>query len=366
MNTKTEPVRHEARQQALQRQLNAHKTPFLVVTRPANIFYLTGFRGSAGIAIIGMKEAVLFVDPRYTLQSREQAHGVEIIETGASLLRTAGKWLRKRRAMRIGFEGEHLTVAQLERLRDAGPPSARWKPQDGVIEGLREVKDESEIELIRESCRLTSAAFEEVLPLVRPGISERDLASELDFRMMRRGADGPAFETIVASGARGALPHARPAAKLLVAGELVILDLGAILGGYAADMTRTVYLGAPGRKAQFLYKSVLRAQGDAIASLGASVQAGTVDAAARRRLARNNLNQLFTHSTGHGLGVEVHERPRIGKGERSRIPAGSVVTIEPGIYIEGWGGIRIEDSVLVSETGAEILTAAAKDRWFTG
>ncbi|MGH9344149.1 MAG: M24 family metallopeptidase [Terriglobia bacterium] len=364
MKAKPDSRFFDARQRRLRAQLDTRGLPFLVVTKPANVFYLTGFRGSAGVVVFGPSDAMLLVDPRYTIQAAEQARGAEVKEVTVGLFHAAGRRLQKLRARRIGFEDAHLTVGEFRRLRKEGPPDAAWKPAGGVIEDLRVVKDDHEIEQVRSACRLTSEAFEEVLPQVRPGVLERDLASELDFRMRRKGADGTAFETIVASGPRAALPHARPLAKPLKAGELVIFDLGAILGGYAADMTRTVYLGVPGKRVRFIYQAVLEAQQEAIRALHPGMKAGKVDAAARRGLAAKKLDKFFTHSTGHGVGIEIHERPSIGKREQSSISAGSIVTVEPGIYIEGFGGIRIEDTVLVGAAGVEILTPAAKDRWW--
>jgi len=353
----------EVRQKALRQRMATRKLPLLMVTKPANIFYLTGFRGSAGITIWSDSEALLLVDPRYTLQAQEQALGVEVVEVRDGLLRAAGRWFKKRREKRAGFEESFLTWVEFQALRRGSPAAMKWLPAGSLLENLRMVKDDLEISQIRKACRLTAEVYEEIAGEVRPGISEKDIAVELEFRMRRRGAEGAAFETIVASGARAALPHARASAKLLGPGELVILDLGAILGGYMADMTRTLYLGAPDRRVRLLYRSVLSAQERAMEDLQAGVKAQEVDAAARRSLARQGLADRFTHSTGHGVGIEIHEPPRLGKSEKKRIPAGAVVTVEPGIYLKGFGGIRIEDTVLVTETGNEILTRAAKDRW---
>ncbi|MGH9407579.1 MAG: M24 family metallopeptidase [Terriglobia bacterium] len=354
----------EARQQRLRRELGTRRLPFFVATKPENLFYLTGFRGSAGIAIFAPGEAVLLVDPRYTLQAQATASGVEVRETKAGLYHAAGLLLRKRRASCVGFEDDHLTVEEFDRLRREGPAGARWTAGGGLVEDLRVLKDAFEVEQIRNACKLTARAFEETLPQVRVGISERDLASELDYRMRRGGAEGAAFETIVASGPRAALPHARPAAKLLAAGELVIVDLGAILGGYVGDMTRTLYLGRPSRSVRSMYQAVLEAQQAAIGAVRTGARTGDIDAAARRRLTESNLAAWFTHSTGHGVGIEVHERPRLAKGQKARLSLGNAVTVEPGVYIEGYGGIRIEDTVLVGPREAEILTPAPKDRWY--
>lgn len=356
--------RFARRRERLLALLGAQRLPLLIVSNPVNIFYLTGFRGSAGLAVVGLSEAFLWVDPRYTQQAREQAHGVEVIEEKGGLLKAAGRWLGERRSRVAGFEDGHLTCAGLRELRGHVPPRVRLKPAGGLIEELRCVKDTEEIKCIREAARLTSAVCAEVIRLVRPGVRECDLAAEIEYRMRRGGADGAAFETIVASGPRGAWPHARASSKLLNKSELVIFDLGAILSGYAADMARTVYVGQPTRRVRSLYSAVREAQQRAVDAARSGVQARDVDGAAREALARRGLARYFTHSTGHGVGLEVHEKPRLGRGERQRLAVGCVVTVEPGIYLEGFGGIRIEDTVLVGDRGPEVLTPASKDDWY--
>ncbi|MBZ5545226.1 MAG: Xaa-Pro peptidase family protein [Acidobacteriia bacterium] len=352
-----------SRQARLRARLEEKKLPFLLVSSPVNIFYLTGFRGSAGAAAFGAAgEASLWVDPRYTLQAREEARGVTIVEAKRGLLKTAGEWLAKRLPRVTGFEETHLTCAAAQDLKTQCPKIS-FKNAGGLIEELRCIKDEEEIEYIRQAARATAQALEDVRPLLRPGTRERDLAAEIEYRMRRRGAEGAAFETIVASGARGAWPHARASSKLLKKSELVILDLGAILCGYAADMTRTVHLGKPRARLRRLYAAVQDAQERALAVVREGVRAGDVDRAARGALGRHGLARYFTHSTGHGVGLEIHERPRLGRGETQRLEAGCVITVEPGVYLEGLGGIRIEDTVLVGSDGPEVLTTASKDDW---
>ncbi len=355
----------QARQERLRERLEARRLPFLVVSSLPNIFYLTGFRGSAGVVVIGAREAVLWVDPRYTLHARQTARGVQVVETRGGMLEAVAGWLRKRRARRAGFEQASLSYQQVTRLRAALKGKVSLKSAGGLVEDLRLVKDDGEAELIRRACRLTEKVFESIRPLIRPGAKESDLAAELEYRMKRRGAEGVAFETIVASGPRGALPHARASSKLLQKDDLVIFDLGAILAGYAADMTRTVYLGTPSRRVRRLYGAVLEAQQRAIQALRAGVPAGRVDYAARSVLRRFKLAQYFTHSTGHGVGLEIHEAPRVARAETAALPAGCVVTVEPGIYIEGFGGIRIEDTVRVGTEGPEPLTDASRAGWYT-
>ena len=318
--------------------------------------------------MIGPRQPRLWVDPRYTLQAREECRGVEITETRHGLLRAVGRWARRLGAPALGWQEAHLTGAEMAQLRSEsrGSGAVRWRGVGVLLDDLRVVKDRWEIERIRRAGRLTASVFEQVLHLVKPGVRECDLAAELEYRMKLGGGEGPAFETIVASGPRGAWPHARASARALRAGELVIFDLGAILAGYAADMTRTLFVGVPRRRARLLYESVAEAQKETVLGLRAGLRGGEADALARRALARRHLERYFTHSTGHGVGLEVHERPRLGRGEQTTVPAGAVVTVEPGVYVEGYGGVRIEDTVLVGENGCEILTPAPKEPWYTG
>jgi Xaa-Pro aminopeptidase len=296
--------------------MGRQKLSFLLVTHLPNIFYLAGFRGSAGVALLGSEQALLWVDPRYTLQAKEQASGFEVIEHRGELLKAAGRWIGKKRTGNIGYDDSHLTCRAFEVLAYELGRATRLKPAGGLIETLRAIKGEDEVALIRRAGRLTAEVFDEIFPLVRPGVRESDLAAEIEYRMKRKGAEGAAFETIVASGLRSAFPHARPSSKQLEMGELVIVDLGAILAGYAADMTRTLYLGKPPARARRLYNAVREAQREAVESLKAGVCAGQVDRAARRALARRGLAKYFTHSTGHGVGLEIHEGPRLGKNQR--------------------------------------------------
>jgi Xaa-Pro aminopeptidase len=352
-----------ARQERLRALMETRNVPSVLVTHLPNIRYLTGFNGSAGIALFGMREGRLWVDPRYTLQAGEQAEGVEVLEEKEGILKGVAAWLRKSRVRAVSFEAGVMTFSQYDFLRREGGEDLQLTPLGDLIEGLRVVKDRGEIDSIRKAGLITAEVFAELMPMVRPGIAERDLAAEIEYRMRKKGAEGAAFETIVASGARGALPHARPSAKPLQDCEFIIFDMGAILNGYAADMTRTVYLGEPTRRARSLYSAVLKSQRAAIEAAQDSTVASDVDAAARRVLAKYGLARYFTHSTGHGVGLEIHERPRLGKGESTALRTGSVVTVEPGVYLEGFGGIRIEDTVLVGPNGPEILTPASKAFW---
>jgi len=337
---------------------------FLAAFSP-NLSYLSGFTGSNGSLLILPGKSILFTDPRYTIQAAQQAgtdspplqlriaRGPLVVEIAAAIARL--------RLKRIGYEPARMTCELHDALKSRLPLGASLRPVDGWIEGLRMLKSADEIERIRRSVRTNSRAFEEAVARVRVGMKERDLAAELEYRMRRLGAEKPAFETIVAGGVRSALPHAQPTSAPLKSGALVVVDMGAFEDGYASDMTRMLFLGSPGAKVKRTYRAVLEAQMAAVAAVRAGVPAHRVDRAARAVLKSHGLHRAFIHSTGHGLGLEIHEPPRIGKHEKIRLQAGMAITIEPGVYIEGWGGIRIEDTVVVTEKGCEILTPTSKD-----
>ena len=335
----------------------------MLVTSLTNIAYLTGFQGSAGAALFNSREGFLWVDPRYTLQAQEEARGVDVMEERKGVHKAVAAWLKAHRVRRFGYEETHLNCAEFSVLRQNAGQGIRFLPSAGLVEKLRAVKDADEVAKIREAGRITAEVFEQVLGVVKPGVSECDLGAEIEYLMRKKGARGAAFETLVASGARAALPHARPTPKLLRENELVIFDLGVILANYVADMTRTVYLGQPSRRVRGLFGAVAEAQERAAKWVLPGVRAGDVDAVARRTLAGHGLARFFIHSTGHGVGMETHEMPRLAGGEKVRLQAGNVVTVEPGVYLERWGGIRIEDTILVGPAGPEVLTPAAKDRW---
>jgi Xaa-Pro aminopeptidase len=305
--------------------------------------------------------ATLFTDSRYTLQAREEVHGARVCITRGGLLSAAGDELRRHRGVKVAYSPGQLSVAQMKTLKNVTGRGVRWVESENAIEEMRAVKDAGEIGLMRDSARLISEVFEELFGLIRPGVLENELAAEAEYRMRRKGASGAAFETIVASGMRGAWPHARPSSKPLCKNELVVLDAGAILRGYCSDMTRTVHLGRASQRVRRWYRAVVEAQEAARDAVCAGARAGQVDAAARRVLGRFGLGKRFTHSTGHGLGLEVHEMPRLGRGQKTLLKAGNVITLEPGVYVEGVGGIRVEDDVLVLAHGAETLTTATRD-----
>ncbi len=352
---------YRRRIERVRRRLAGAGADALLVTHLPNILYLCGFSGSAGALLVEPGRVTLFTDGRYILQSREEATGVRVRISRGPLLGAVGQRLRKTGRARVAFEPSRLSVAQRGELGRAAGRKIRWVRLANVVEDLRAVKDAEEIARIGRAARLGSEVFAEILPLVRPGMRELELAAEIEYRMRRRGAGGAAFETIVASGARAALPHARPTEKRLGKNELVVLDLGAILAHYCCDLTRTVYVGRAPARVRRWYEAVRQAQAAAREALRAGVAAGTVDAAARRVLKGFRLEHRFVHSAGHGLGLEVHEEPRLARGQTKLIQAGNVVTLEPGVYVEGVGGIRIEDDVVVLADRTEVLTSASRE-----
>jgi Xaa-Pro aminopeptidase len=254
-----------------------------------------------------------------------------------------------------------LAMDRFEQLKSALPSGVSLHSTGNIVEDLRAIKSPDEIAKIRRSVQVNSEAYRRVLRRVRLRQSEQEIAAELDYQMRALGAEKPAFDTIVASGAASALPHAQPTARRLEGNELLLIDMGAILDGYSSDMTRVVYLGEPPKRVRDLYRAVLEAQLAGIDAVRPGVTASTVDAAARNVLKRHQLEREFVHSTGHGLGLEIHEAPKLGKKEKTKLRAGMAITIEPGAYIEGFGGVRIEDTVLVTESGCEVLTPTTKE-----
>jgi len=331
---------------------------FLTTARP-NVHYLSGFTGSNGALLTARDAAVLLTDPRYAAQAPRQVDCAVRISK-RSLLVEIAKYVKQRRWRVLGFEQNRISFEEHQQLKTL-LPEVRLKPVDNAVEALRMYKSEAEIGTIRASVRLNSVALEQALAHFKPDMTEVDLAAEIEYRMRLLGADGTAFETIVASGERTALPHAHPTNHPIQANQLLLIDMGATVAGYASDMTRTHALGRLDAKTRRMYKAVLESQLAALAAIKPGVSCAHVDRVARSVLRGFGLEELFIHSTGHGLGLEIHERPRIGRRERTKLEAGMVITIEPGVYREGLGGIRIEDTVVVTERGCEILTPTGKE-----
>lgn len=324
-----------------------------LITNLVNIRYLTGFTGSNALMAVLPDRTLFWTDPRYALQAAPLKPRI----ARKPLIVAAKEYLNRCRITRVAFERHHLRFDEFEVLSKG----ITLQPVTGAVERLRAVKSPDEIAKIRTSVNTNSATFERALKSVKPGMTERDLAAEIDYRMRRLGAECTAFDTIVAAGLNGALPHAHPGNRKLENPQLVLVDMGAKQDGYTSDMSRMFHLGRPSKETRERYRAVLEAQMSAINAVKPGVKAAQIDAAARAVLEKFGLADKFVHSTGHGLGLEIHEDPRIGKRAKSKMQAGMVVTIEPGIYIEGWGGIRIEDTIVVTDTGCEILTPTSKE-----
>jgi Xaa-Pro aminopeptidase len=349
------------RRRALQARMSERRLSGVLSMNPANWYYLTGFTGEAGALLVSAKASFLVTDGRFTEQAKGETSGLRVVKQEGSLMATMGNLLRGRSQTRIGFDATQLTVAQFHALRKAAGSRVRWVRADRQVESGRQRKDPGELAQMRKAALLAGEVLSDALKLLKPGVRESEVAAEIEHQMRRRGASGTAFETIVAFGARSAHPHARPTEKRLRKNELVVLDLGAILGHYCSDITRTVFVGRAPARIRRWYRAVQEAQAAAVTAAQRGTTCGDVDAAARGVLRRYGLDQYFVHSTGHGLGLEVHEDPRVARGQKHVLVPGNIITIEPGIYVPGVGGIRIEDDVAVHAERTEVLTRVPRD-----
>jgi Xaa-Pro aminopeptidase len=363
---------YAGRQQRLAAQLAEKRLAGMVVTHLANVRYLSGFTGSAGILAIAAgkrPKLAFFTDGRYTEQAHAEVHDAKVVIAKKGALREAAGWLARHTATnaKMGFEADHCSFAAYQDLHKLELP-LRWQPTTRLVETLRAVKEPAEVAQIRAAIDLASQVYDSIVADIRPGILESAIAAEMEFVCRRMGAERMSFETIVASGARSALPHGVASSKPIAADGFVIIDFGVVLGGYCSDMTRTVHVGKPNRRAERVYQAVLDAQLAGIKAVKGGAETSKVDYAARKILEKAGLEEYFTHSTGHGVGIEIHELPGLRKVPKTatsdpptRLEAGMVVTIEPGVYIPGYGGVRIEDMVLVTDTGCEVLTPNSKE-----
>ncbi len=365
---------YRARQKRLLLALQPIALRGLLITHMPNVRYLCGFTGSAGVLAVALPKSgsariAFFSDGRYTTQAREQVVGAKVEVSQTASIIAAGEWLKRTApGTAVGFEADRMTVSAFQQLRKQS--RLKLKPTSMLVEGLRMIKEVDEVRTIRSAVLLASSVFENVLGDIKPGMSEQALAAQIEYLCRRLGAEGMSFDTLVSSGLRSALPHGVASAYAMPRKGFVIMDFGVIVSGYCSDMTRTVHLGAPDSAARKMYGAVLQAQLTAIQSVRAGVETAEVDFAARNVLNKAGLGKYFTHSTGHGVGLEIHEPPGLrkagdgkkGKREKpERLQTGMVITIEPGAYVPGRGGVRIEDMVLVTESGCEVLTPTRKD-----
>lgn len=329
----------------------------LWVSDPANVRVLSGFTGGHdGKVLVTAEGATLYTDARYTVQAQEESSLPQFIARPPETYAHAAESLK---GLRVGFEATHLTVAGLEDLQKAWPDSA-LVPLRGVIQELRLVKDEDEIQAMRAAQDLADRVYSEVRPMIRAGVRELDVALAIEQKLREAGGSS-AFEVIVASGPRGAMPHGVASERVIQDGDLVTVDMGAKLAGYNSDMTRTVAVGTPSAEMKRVYNAVLEAEEAAVKAVKAGVRAADLDKLARDILTRHGLGEAFAHSLGHGVGLEVHEGPGLRGTSEDVLQSGMVITIEPGAYLPNVGGVRIEDLVLVTEDGYEVLSHAPKE-----
>lgn len=354
MNTRVAKIRG-----ALQKR----DLPALLITDDYNRRYATGFTGSAGWVLITSNQALLFTDFRYWEQAALEAPEVTLVKVGlsgaATMTAAVSAALAAANMTRVAVEANTMTLAQHRSLAKA-LEGVVLEPSEGLVEGIRAVKEPAEVELIRKAASIADAAFAELQPFIVPGAVERDLAVELEYRMRRLGAEKEAFATIVASGPNAALPHHRAGSRRLQTGDLVVFDFGAAYQGYNSDITRTLFLEPVPPKAREIYDIVAKAQEAAMAAVKPGARCGELDGIARTLITQAGYGEHFGHSLGHGVGLLVHEEPRLASTSKDVLEAGMCVTVEPGIYLPGFGGVRIEDSLVVTSEGSQCLTAAPK------
>lgn len=332
----------------------------IIVTKQQNWHYLSGFTGSNALLLITSTENLLFTDFRYLEQAANEAPGFKIIKCTALVIDALVEQVNSMGLKRIAFEDDSISYYEYtvykERLS-----GIELVPLHQIVEKIRWVKDQAEIEALKKAADITDKAFDYILNKIKPGVKEVEIALELEYFMRKNGAQKPAFDIIAASGFRGALPHGTASEKEIASGEFVVLDFGAVYEGYHADMTRTVVIGKPGSQHQQIYDLVLRAQKKAIDLIRPGVKCSTIDLAARDLITVEGYGANFGHSLGHSVGLEIHERPSFSPKDDTVLEPGMVLTVEPGVYLNGWGGVRIEDLILVTSGGCEILSKSPKE-----
>jgi len=357
---------HGQRLRTLRGQLPASRIDFLLVTHLPNIRYLSGFTGSSAALLVGPSSAMLFTDGRYITQAKEEVRDARIVIGTTAPAVAAAEWLAARKKKSgwqttLGIESESLSSGARDRLASLLRGKARLHSAPPLVERARMVKDAEEIRLIREAIAVGASLFHVARKRIKPGAREVEVAAAMEYEARIKGAEGMSFSTIIAAGPRSAVVHGRASAARIPRSGFVVCDFGVILSGYCSDRTRTVHVGQPSREARSLYAAVLEAQQTAIASVRPGVTGAEVDEAARSVLRKVKLAKYFTHSTGHGLGLEIHEAPRLAAGQQQELEPGMVVTVEPGAYVPGKWGVRIEDVVVLTSAGCEVLAPADKE-----
>ncbi len=351
---------HAQRVSRVRERLREESLDALLVTAPSNRRYISGFTGTSGLVVITHTDAWLVTDFRYVEQAGEQAPLFQVVEHHGEAVHTLKELLHKAGVQQLGFDQNHLVYGEYLRLQEALQP-IRLVPTAEWIERLRYVKDPEEIQLIRKAAVIAEQAFAHVLTILRPGVRESDVALELEYKMRQLGASGPSFDTIVASGPRSALPHGVASQRVLQAGDMITLDFGARYQGYCSDLTRTVALGQVDPRLQEIYQIVLAAQLKGLSEIGPGMTGREADAVVRSYISDRGYGEAFGHATGHAIGLDIHEAPSLSRRCETILEKGMVLTVEPGIYVPGLGGVRIEDDVLLTDHGLEVLTRAPKE-----
>jgi Xaa-Pro aminopeptidase len=359
MNLKT-----TGRLQKLRQKLTGNEIDAIFVSQPENRLYLSGFDGSAGYLLITEQKAILATDFRYIEQARTQAPDYEIFRISSDMAKCIPELTSQAKVNRLGFEAEHITFAIYRQLSDiikAMQPSVKLAPLEGLVESLRAVKEPEEIELITKAASISDRALDYIGDEIRVGMSEKEAAWEMEKFMRENSSQSPPFDIIVASGPRSALPHARPSERVIESGEPVVIDIGARVEGYSSDLSRTICLGEPDDTFKKVYDIVLGAQLTAIAITKEGMTGDEADSLARTVIREAGYQEAFGHGLGHGIGLAPHELPRLGPGATEPLTSGMVFTIEPGVYLPGWGGVRIEDTAVIENGKVKVISKARKD-----
>lgn len=343
----------------LRAKLANEKIDAILITAPENRLYLSGFTGSAAVLFISSTEAFLLTDFRYTEQASQQSPHLQIIKIGKSIEETLIELINNSGAKRIGLEEEDVTYSRFRQYQEK-IDYVVWVPVKNMVEDLRKVKDQTEQENLKKAIYLADEAFAHIIKKLQPGSVEKEIALEMEYFMRRNGAEKAAFDFIVASGERSSMPHGVASSKTINRGELVTMDFGCVVNGYHSDITRTVVVGAANDKQREIYKIVLQAQQEAIAAVKPGVKGSSVDKVARDIIAGYGYGDNFGHGLGHSVGLQIHENPSFSTKDDTILETGMTITVEPGIYLPGWGGVRIEDIVLVTDAGCAVLTGADK------
>ncbi len=352
---------HENRLSKLRLKIDEHRLDALLVTGIKNIFYLSGFTGSTAALIVTKNDCLILVDPRYSVQARHECSNAQVFDySGKSTTAAAAELANELDITKLGYEADHLTVSSFRNLRKNVRNYIKLYSTRNMVESLRLIKDEHEISLIRKAAEIADQAYACIIKEIKPGMSEKDVAMVIDFALRKLGADKEAFDTIAAVGPNAACPHASSTDTILKSGQFLKMDFGARYKHYNSDITRTVCLGRASDKQRKVYQTVLDAQLKAIESIAPGKTGKDIDAVAREYIASMGYGANFGHGLGHAIGIDVHDGPGFSNTSDVVLEPGMVLTVEPGIYIEGWGGVRIEDDVIITETGAEVITTSPK------